>query len=143
MEALLLDECLSWEVLFLKHPFITVAGTIGCKHSDCKTNFPMSTNSSFSSNDPKKRFKLIHTRKTVVSSRMMTGMETPCKVTPVIWRSSVFSCRSTNYVSQDFKPKPIAPAEAKSLFLGHSKVHVNPTEIRSVCEGYGLTKKGD
>lgn len=33
METLLLDECLSWEVLYFKHPFITVAGTIGCKHS--------------------------------------------------------------------------------------------------------------
>lgn len=64
MEALLLDECLSWEVLYFKHPFITVAGTIWLREfNDCKMNFPMSTNSSFSSNDPKKSLKLIHTRK--------------------------------------------------------------------------------
>lgn len=33
MEALQLDECLSWEVLYFKHPFITAAGIVGCKHS--------------------------------------------------------------------------------------------------------------
>lgn len=34
----------------------------------------------------------------------------------------------------------MAPAEAKSLSLHHFKVHVNPTEIRSVL-GLCLTKK--
>lgn len=63
------------------------------------------------------------------------------KVIPAIWRNSEFSSRSTNYVPKDFKPKPIAPAEAKSLSLCHSKEHVDSTEIKSAYEGYGLTKK--
>lgn len=104
-------------------------------------NFPMSTNSSFSCNDPKKSFKLIHTRKTAVSSWDVNRNRNIIQGHPGNIEELYFLEEEPNMYLRVLKLCFASVPAAKGLLLAHSKVHVHPIEISSGCEGYNLMIK--